>query len=46
MCFLPLLFAVVPASCSSDPPHGMIEQAYFKCDAKKTLAGGLYGVRL
>ena len=25
------------------PPHKMIEQAFFKCEASKTLEGGIYG---
>jgi hypothetical protein len=25
------------------PPHGMIEQAYFKCEDSKSLEGGIYG---
>lgn len=26
-----------------NPPHKMIEQAYFKCEASKNLEGGIYG---
>jgi hypothetical protein len=26
-----------------DPPHKMIEQAYFKCEASRNLEGGNYG---
>jgi hypothetical protein len=25
------------------PPHGMIDHAYFKCEASRNLEGGIYG---
>jgi hypothetical protein len=38
-----LVFILLSATaCSSDPPR-MIEQAYFKCTASRSLEGGIYG---
>jgi len=31
------------AYAHEDPPHSMIELAYFKCEASKNLEGGIYG---
>jgi hypothetical protein len=33
---------VVEAGQHQDPPHQMIEKAYFKCEASKNLEGGIY----
>ena len=38
-----LILSLVLVGCASAPPHKMIEEAYFKCDASKTLEGGIYG---
>ena len=37
--------AAASAGCAAyqPPPHGMIEQAYFRCDASRNLEGGIYG---
>ena len=26
-----------------DPPHRMVEQSYFKCEASRSLVGGIWG---
>jgi hypothetical protein len=37
-----MLLVVCTAACAANPPHQAIEQAYFKCDASKSLEGGIY----
>lgn len=46
MAFVALIVSslqVAEAGKHQDPPHQMIEQAYFKCEASKNLEGGIYG---
>src|SRR5215468_10239197 len=38
-----MLFTFLVVGCSSDPPHQLIENTYFKCTESKSLEGGIYG---
>jgi hypothetical protein len=41
--FLFSIYSYASSGQHEDPPHKMIDQAFFKCDASKNLEGGIYG---